>query len=142
MLKRLLLTALVTALAVSIGYAQKPPKNVTIPVHNVPANNGKMMYMSYCAPCHGVDAKGNGPVASELKTPPADLTMLSMQNGGKYPVMHMISVLRFGSEAPAHGTAEMPVWGPVLGKMSPASPAGEDLRIWNLARYLKTLQAK
>ena len=40
-------------------------------------HNGKQMYVSYCAPCHGVDGKGNGPVAAALKKQPADLAVLS-----------------------------------------------------------------
>jgi mono/diheme cytochrome c family protein len=38
---------------------------------------GKMQYQSSCAACHGIDAKGGGPVSKELKTRPADLTALA-----------------------------------------------------------------
>jgi cytochrome c len=33
---------------------------------------GKMQYQSSCAACHGIDAKGGGPVSKELKTRPAE----------------------------------------------------------------------
>jgi hypothetical protein len=43
---------------------------------------------------------------------------------------------------PAHGTAEMPVWGPTLGKMETTNLQEKLLRISNLSRYLETLQVK
>ena len=44
-----------------------------------------MEYQSSCAACHGMDAKGNGPVSKELKTRPADLTVLAKNNNGVFP---------------------------------------------------------
>ena len=73
------------------------------------------MYVNYCAPCHGVDGKGNGPVAAALKTQPTNLAVLSKNHGGKFPSTHIASVLQFGTAHPAHGSAEMPLWGPALG---------------------------
>ena len=40
---------------------------------------GRDLFESYCATCHGRDGKGAGPVAGALKTPPADLTALGME---------------------------------------------------------------
>ena len=34
-------------------------------------------YTNYCAACHGLDGKGNGPMASELKGVPTNLTTLT-----------------------------------------------------------------
>jgi mono/diheme cytochrome c family protein len=45
-----------------------------VPVAMTSPASGKEMYISYCAACHGTDGKGNGPAASALKIPPADLT--------------------------------------------------------------------
>jgi hypothetical protein len=74
--------------------------------------------------------------------PPADLTLLSKNNGGQFPDAHLAAVLKFGAQTPAHGSAEMPVWGPVLGKMDQRTEENEQLRISNLIRYLKTIQVK
>ncbi len=43
---------------------------------------GKIEYQSKCASCHGSDAKGDGPLADQLKIGPADLTQLAKKNGG------------------------------------------------------------
>jgi mono/diheme cytochrome c family protein len=99
------------------------------------------MYVNYCAPCHGVDGRGQGPVASALKTPPVDLTVLSKQPW-KIPRYAHRSVLQNGAEIPSHGSAEMPVWGPILGKMNQTNPQDRMLRISNLSRYLETMQVK
>lgn len=39
-----------------------------------PAYEGRRLYVSYCQLCHGVDGKGNGPLAKAMKITPADLT--------------------------------------------------------------------
>jgi mono/diheme cytochrome c family protein len=141
MLKRLLLTAFVLTVAMGMSYAESTDK-VTIQVSKTPATNGRAMYASYCAQCHGVDGKGQGPVASALKIPPTDITVLSKNNHGKFPDSHLVSVLQNGAEIQAHGTAEMPIWGPILGRMNQNSPQDRLLRISNLSRYVESLQVK
>ena len=51
-------------------------------------------------------------------------------------------VLQNGVEIPSHGSTEMPIWGPILGKMDVGNPQERMLRISNLSRYLETIQAK
>jgi mono/diheme cytochrome c family protein len=142
MLNRLLVIAVAATLATGMSYADQSQSKVTIPVTKTSATSGKLMYSNYCAPCHGVDGRGQGPVASALKTPPSDLTVLSRNNHGKFPDTHIVSVLQNGVEIPSHGSAEMPVWGPILGKMNTANPQDRLLRISNLSRYLESLQVK
>lgn len=80
------------------------------PIKRTSATSGQEMFSSYCAVCHGKDAKGNGPATAALKVPPPDLTTLAQRRGGKYPAMYVESVLRFGAETyPAHGTKDMPI---------------------------------
>lgn len=98
--------------------------------------------MSYCAPCHGKSAKGDGPAAAALKQAPADLTMLAKRNGGKYPSDMVTSVLRGQAKLAAHGDQEMPVWGPVFWKMSGGKEEQVTLRIANLNKYVESLQEK
>jgi mono/diheme cytochrome c family protein len=141
-MKRLLVLAMTAALAVGMGYANQPNTKVIIPVNRTDATSGKQMYTGYCAPCHGVDGRGNGTYSPVLKLHPTDLTILSKANHGKFPDAHIASILQNGIETPAHGSPEMPVWGPILGKMSQGSVQDRLLRISNLSRYLETLQVK
>ena len=104
--------------------------------------SGKEMYTSYCAVCHGTDGKGGGPAASALKTPPADLTMLSKNNGGEFPAPKVTSILRGTSDLPAHGSKEMPVWGPLFRSMSGGHEGEVQQRVANLTDYVESLQAK
>ncbi len=100
------------------------------------------MYLTYCAACHGTDGKGSGPVASALKKPPADLTTLAAHNQGKFPQMRVYGAIRGDLNVPSHGTAEMPVWGRVLLRISQGDDAQAQLRIANLVGYLRSIQTK
>ena len=121
---------------------QSSKKTIVVAAGKTSPISGKQMFASYCASCHGVNAKGNGPMAAALKTPPADLTLLSKANGGVFPATHVDTVIRFGAPVRSHGTVEMPVWGPVLGNMNEATPMERQLRIHNLGNYLESIQAK
>lgn len=142
MLKGLLLTTLAVAVAAGLGYADQSTSKITIPVNRTSPSSGQQMYASYCAPCHGVDGKGHGPAAPALKAQPTDLTVLSRNNHGKFPDTHIVSVLQFGAEVQAHGSTEMPVWGPILGRMNATNNQDKQLRISNLSRYLQSIQAR
>jgi mono/diheme cytochrome c family protein len=147
MLKNLIFTVMAVAIVAGVyasaaGRADHFNAKLAIPVEKTTPVSGKQMYSSYCASCHGLNGRGNGPIAASLKTPPADLTVLSKNNGGKFPSAHITTVLQYGVQIPSHGTAEMPVWGPVLGKMDQADPQERLLRISNLSQYLETIQAK
>ena len=100
------------------------------------------MFQSYCAPCHGADGRGAGPAAPALKAQPIDLTLLSRNNHGKFPDSHIIAILQFGVVTPAHGSAQMPVWGPIFGHIDRGTDAEKQLRISNLTRYLETIQVR
>jgi mono/diheme cytochrome c family protein len=72
---------------------------------------GKAEYLSSCGACHGVDAKGKGPLADQLKVAPADLTQLAKKNGGVFPTNAVYEKVDGRQEIKAHGPREMPVWG-------------------------------
>lgn len=105
-------------------------------------SSGKEMFMSYCASCHGKDAKGNGPAASALRQLPADLTTLAKRNGSKYPTDKVTSILRGQAQLMAHGDQDMPIWGPVFWRMSQGHEQIVQMRIANLNRYLESIQEK
>lgn len=127
----------------AFGIAQTTPQIKNVPVQHTSPASGKIMYDSYCAVCHGMDGRGNGPAAPALKQPATDLTLMAKQNGGKFPDAHIYAVLQFGTETSAHGSKDMPVWGPALRSLDRGSPTTEMVqhqRIVNLTNYLRTLQ--
>lgn len=103
---------------------------------------GPALYQTYCASCHGKDAKGGGAMAKSLKVPPADLTRISARNAGKFPLMRIEKIIS-GEEqtGSGHGTREMPVWGPIFSQVTRDQDLGR-VRIDNLARYLRDIQTK
>jgi mono/diheme cytochrome c family protein len=121
--------------------AQKPEIKKVAPVYTNPSS-GRQMYDAYCASCHGQGGKGNGPAAPALKVQPTDLTQLAAKNGGRFPDAHVMQVIRGDSMNPAHGSKDMPVWGPIFSQMSQHSEGVEQLRIRNLARYIGLMQQK
>ena len=102
---------------------------------------GPDLYRHYCATCHGRDAKGQGPAASALKVPPPDLTLLARGNKGVFPVARVETVIRSGTGVTAHGSDEMPVWGPIFLALDP-SDARVKVRITSLASYLASIQER
>ncbi len=104
--------------------------------------SGLEMYTAYCGVCHGTDGKGAGPAASALKVPPTDLTMLSKNNGGKFPAMKVMATISGQSAVPAHGSKEMPVWGSLFWNMSHGHEGEVQQREANLTKYIESLQAK
>ncbi len=105
--------------------------------------SGKQLYVSYCAMCHGTDAKGGGPFSPQLKTWPPDLTQLAKKNGGTYPAMRVSEMIdgEFG-KASAHGSREMPIWGPVFRSMAHGHNDSAQVKINSVVKYLESLQQK
>jgi len=131
--------------AVALGQAapaQSTPAVKHVPITNAPSTSGKEMFKSYCAVCHGVDGKGNGPAASAMKTTPADLTALAQKDGGKYPASHVAAVIHGQAMTPSHGSQDMPVWGPLFSSISQGHEGQVLQRITNLVSYIETLQSK
>ena len=73
---------------------------------------------------------------------PPDLTTLARRHGGKFPDTYVSEVLRNGVKIPAHGLAEMPIWGMDFRTSDRLDEAQVTLRITNLTNYIKSLQAK
>lgn len=116
--------------------AAKAPKPTQLRITDVRADFGGNMYRAYCASCHGVDGRGQGPVTPTLKGTPPDLTRLRGDDG-KFPTGR-IQHLLLTPEA-AHGSAEMPVWGNLF-RSTHEDPMVVRLRVANLTRYLEGMQ--
>ena len=122
--------------------AQNRPAVDRVAAPRTIAASGKQTYMQYCASCHGIDARGDGPAAFVLKTPPPDLTTLAKRHDGKFPYEYVSDVLRFGTRFVAHGSSDMPVWGPIFGSMDNYDLVAVRKRIKDLSNYLASLQQK
>jgi mono/diheme cytochrome c family protein len=72
---------------------------------------GKREYDANCAACHGASGKGDGPVGALIKSRIPDLTVLSKNNGGVFPVLRVYEVVDGRQQVLAHGTRDMPIWG-------------------------------
>jgi mono/diheme cytochrome c family protein len=109
------------------------------------ADTGRQLYAQYCASCHGLDARGHGPVAPELKRPPSDLTRLAARYGTPLPVDRLAEFIDGRAPVAAHGPREMPVWGKELyageRAISPAREAARQGTIHLILAYLATIQA-
>ena len=100
---------------------------------------GRDSFQQYCAPCHGVGGRGDGPVASALRARPTDLTTLSRQSGGAFPGDRVRDfVTGTGRALAAHGTTEMPVWGQMFKAFESDARVRE--RIVNLVTYIESIQ--
>jgi len=118
-----------------------------------PVATGRRAYVARCASCHGIEARGDGPVGDALRTAPPDLTWLADRNGGAFPRDYVIAVITGRAAITAHGTREMPVWSD---RLAPADGDGEGdadgaataaalyLRrtVEGLADYLATVQRR
>ena len=105
------------------------------------AASGRDTYMTYCASCHGENLKGMGAGARVLKTAPPDLTQLAKRHDGKFPYEYVAGVVRFGKPISAHGSPDMPVWGPIFSLVDFHEVAIRQ-RIKNLCDFLASQQGK
>jgi mono/diheme cytochrome c family protein len=110
---------------------------------------GQRDFLTYCAPCHGLDGTGNGPVSVALTKAPPSLLGLAAANGDTFPAEHVTAVIDGTADVAAHGSREMPVWGRWFGFEAddPALTAPErtdkvTARIAGIVQYLKSIQAK
>lgn len=110
-----------------------------------PVATGAQDFADYCAACHGPSGKGDGPMARELTTKPADLTQLTAKNGGTFP--HTGTMAQIWGYTGGKGDRVMPEFAPLLdGEMVPYD--GGDgiltptpIRLVQLSEYVKSLQA-
>ncbi len=104
------------------------------------ASSGGALYPRYCATCHGPSARGDGPLAHDLRVPVPDLTTIAARSGGKFPAERVQKIIASGENLRGHGSADMPAWGDVFKRTSGLDGATPDQAIRNLTHYLWSLQ--
>jgi hypothetical protein len=103
---------------------------------------GEMAYRTSCADCHGIDAKGNGPMAAGLKAKPPDLTIEAKNNNGEFPVDPVYNIIDGRKPNAASTPRHMLVWGQAFLSFGPDSQGIPRNRISAIIDYLQRIQAK
>jgi len=132
--------SILLAIFVALAQYQAPQQQTQLPRSYLPS--GAVLYQQACASCHGADAKGHGPAAAALKTPPPDLTTLTRRHNGRFPYDYVTSVLLVGTPLPSHGSSDMPVWGPIFKFIDKDNKQAVLKRVKNLSDYLESLQVR
>jgi mono/diheme cytochrome c family protein len=104
---------------------------------------GGDLYRRYCASCHGVEGRGDGPLGCCMSPPPSDLTTLAKRNGGKFDETGVMMVVDGRRLVAQHGPRDMPVWGAVFAEQHVGEPLpiyGATLDARALSDYLRTIQ--
>jgi mono/diheme cytochrome c family protein len=131
------------SLFTALAFSGPQSKNERKPAPKAPsAAAGQETFLKYCASCHGKTAKGDGPAAFVLKTPPADLTTLSKRHEDIFPAGYVSAVLTFGQSFASHGAVDMPIWGSRFKTLDPVhDPTGQQ-HIDGVVAYIRSLQVK
>jgi len=102
--------------------------------------DGSDNFLAYCAACHGVTGKGDGPAVPALKVPPPDLTIMA-RRAGKFDRVAVERFIAGLDKVPAaHGSAGMPMWGPIFKSQGPREVAS--MRLQNLVKHLESIQRR
>ena len=128
---------LAIVVACSLGWMQSAP------AADYAAMSGEELYRRFCASCHGVAGRGDGPVAASLRVEVPDLTLAARRANGVYPRERIVRIIDGRYIIGAHGTRIMPVWGEDLARIELGNPEAERASqtiIGRLADYLGSLQ--
>ena len=140
---------LVMGTALTLGSSLSMAQSTALPDQ---MQDAEALFQTYCAPCHGADARGEGPVAADLKTTPPSLREIAKRRGGEFDAQEIAAFIDGRNMPRAHGTPEMPVWGRLFGYVAQAEGTlssdqialekETQARIALLVSYLANIQEK
>ncbi len=119
---------------------------VGVPIHAqvkpdaAAAAKGRVIYQRYCASCHGVEARGDGTLAPDLRVTPTDLTTLGAKNAGKFPFDAVARAVDGRKNTRGHGAPDMPVWGQIFPKTAGTESPSTATAVGRLTHYLWSIQ--
>ncbi|MGQ0736741.1 MAG: c-type cytochrome [Acidobacteriota bacterium] len=126
---------LVTMLAAGTRAKGQAPAEPSFSPH------GSYLFRTYCASCHGVSARGDGPLAASMRRRPPNLTEIAKRHKGTYPSEKVFRIIDGREKVPGHGGPDMPVWGDSFRN---ALEGGDEqtvrARIQALVGYLESIQ--
>lgn len=108
---------------------------------------GAETFAGACAACHGVEARGDGPMAQLLNVEVPDLTRISAQSGGEFPWLRVVHIVDGRTGLRGHG-GPMPVFGAVfagdaaVADARDGSPVITSARVLAVVDYLAAIQQK
>lgn len=73
-------------------------------------SEGKAFFDQNCVSCHGSGGLGDGPLAKDLPVAPKNLTTLSRENGGSFPIAQALGYI-YGDPVQGHLARVMPEFG-------------------------------
>jgi mono/diheme cytochrome c family protein len=124
----------------ALAHQNAPPAR-TLDQSRILPLDGARIFRNYCASCHGVNGNGDGPVAPALKTKVPLLTTLAQRNHGAFPTARVRRIIAGDEDHAAHGSREMPVWGPVFHQIENDQDLGY-VRLQNVTEFLISIQQK
>lgn len=106
--------------------------------------DGEGEFMRSCAVCHGLDGRSNTSFSDLLTVAPPNLTTLTAQNDGVFPMLNVIQMIDGRTGLRGHGS-EMPIWGDRYeGEADMSGQYGAELivrgRVLELAEYIASIQ--
>lgn len=128
------------------GFAQDDPASPDLQNELEAARSrGALLFQIHCATCHGLQGRGDGPLADDLKVEPADLTTLTeLDDAGDpaFPTQRLEDIIDGRENPRGHGSREMPIWGLSFQELGRAADQEEPVRrkIDDLLEYLRTIQ--
>jgi mono/diheme cytochrome c family protein len=106
-------------------------------------SDGGALFKTYCAVCHGKTAKGDGPLADDLRVRPPDLTLLAKRNKGTFDADQVHRIIDGREPIKGHGGPDMPVWGDAFKRSREGfSEKAVKARIDAIVDHLESVQAK
>ena len=106
---------------------------------------GEAIYLNNCAACHGIALEGDGVMAGVMIVKPKDLTTLSQNNDGVFPLFQVMQRIDGRVPLVSHGSP-MPVYGDffegedVIIKTAAGQPIATSAPVVALVEYLRSKQ--
>jgi mono/diheme cytochrome c family protein len=144
--RRVQAAALLLALACFIA-ASPDRADRTAPAPASEGGPGRVLYLTHCQGCHGLEGRGDGPAAASLRTRPTDLTRLWQRYGTPLDRKRLTAYIDGRGLLEVHGRSEMPVWGDeFFDDAPPLTPnlveGAKQHLIAVLVEYLETIQTE
>ena len=76
-------------------------------------DDGKALFADNCAACHGTGGMGDGPLAAQLQSAPANLTRIALDADGNFPRARVMSIIDGYARSDLGGPG-MPEFGALL----------------------------